>query len=317
MSSHIRLTEEPDSRARLVTALSSFAALLGQWSSSQIAPRLQMITRTPPLTEGKPDFSMAEIASAVIDLPISNSRVGLYTYLNAALSARPLTDDLSLLNYLHAKYPNDTQSLIVDLIVASFDVLANALHQHQPPHIILGYRSFIANKVPLLLLSLQTSLYPPLTAQICIQMAMGRVDVHPFPPLSSESDGINEVLKSSRLEFLQACSLHQLGTEPAFSSAIGEATLSINARGNRYSKDTLTSQCSANVYRAEELIRELEGMQGNAGAISGAIVEVRALRHSLQRSATDKTARLYKISARPKKRCHCAHSATPCPGVYG
>ncbi|GAB7356308.1 hypothetical protein MBLNU459_g7105t1 [Dothideomycetes sp. NU459] len=262
-----------DLRARLVAALSSFASLLGQWSPSQVAPRLQMIARTPPLTDGKLDFTMAEIASAVADLPISNSRVGLYVYLNAALNARPLTDDLSVLNYLHAKYQNDTQSLVVDMIVASFDVLANALQRHQPSHMILGYRSFIANKLPLLLLSLQASLYPPLTAQVCIQMAMGRVDVHPFPPLSSENEGVNEALKQSRLEFLQACLLHQLGTESAFGNAIGEVNSSINSRANRYNKDILSSQCMANVYRAEELVSELEGMQGNAGAISGALIE--------------------------------------------
>lgn len=247
-----------------------------------------MIARTPPLTEGTPNFTTAEIASAVIDLPISTSRVALYVHLNAALSARPLTDDLSLINYLHAKYQSDMQSLIVDLITASFDVLANALHRHQPPHTILGYRSFIANKVPLLLLSFQSSLYPPLTAQVCIQMAVGRIDVHPFPPLSSESDGINEILKNSRLEFLQACLLHQLGTESAFSSAIGEVTSTISPRANRYSKGTLSSQCTASVYRAEELIRELEDMHGNAGAISGALVEVTIFRCSSWRPVTDR-----------------------------
>ncbi|KEQ64511.1 mediator complex, subunit Med5, partial [Aureobasidium melanogenum CBS 110374] len=205
--------------------------------------------------------------------PVTNSRVGLYIYLNAALCARPLTDDMSLFNYLHAKYQNDTQSLVSDLIVASFDVLANALQQLQPPNQLLCYRSFIANKLPLLITTLSAS-FPPMTSQVHIQMALRRVDVHPFPPLSSDNDTANnEILKKSRLEFVQACILFQLGNEQAFHSVIGESPAPIAPRVVRYNRQSLAQQCSANIHRVEELARELEGMNGNAGAISGALVD--------------------------------------------
>jgi hypothetical protein len=42
-----------------------------------------------------------------------------------------------------------------------------------------------------------------------------------------------------------------------------------------YNKDELVSQINANPERAEQLINEIESMEGNAGAIIGAITEVR------------------------------------------
>lgn len=269
------LTVDKDLKDKLALTVNSFAALLTQWTSSQAAARLQMIAKTPPLTAGNPDFSMAEIASAVVDLPVSTSRTGLYVYLNAALCARPLTDDLTLLNYLHSRYQADIQSLIVDVIVASFDTLSNALHRHQSTQSLLCHRSFIANKLPLLLISLSASLYPPLSVQLCIQNALGRIDVHPFPPLpENDGVGVNEALRSSRQEFLQACVLHQLGSESAFAGVIGDTAAHLSPRGNRYNKEALAAQCMSNVHRVDQLIRELETMNGNAGAISGALVEV-------------------------------------------
>ena len=217
---------------------------------------------------------MSEIASAVVDLPVSTSRTGLYVYLNAALCGRPLTDDITLLNYLHSKYQNDAQSLTVDLIVGSFDTLANALHRHQSAQSILCYRSFIANKLPLLLVSLSTSLFPSSSAQLCIQNAFSRIEVNPFPPLSAENDGVNEALRSSRQDFIQACVLHQLGTEAVLTSVIGGSVVSSASRANRYVKDSLYAQCTASIHRVEPLVRELESMSGNSGAISGALLEV-------------------------------------------
>jgi mediator of RNA polymerase II transcription subunit 5 len=258
-------------REKFASACNDFADFISPLSHSQIGTRLHMLAKTPPL--GKPDFSTAEIASAVDDLPITNSRVGLYTYLNAALCARPLTDDMSLFNYLHAKYQNDTQSLVSDLIVASFDVLANALQQNQTQNHLICYRSFIANKLPLLITTLSGS-FAPMTSQVYIQMALRRVDVHPFPPLSSDTDTANnEVLKKSRQEFVQVCVMFQLGNEQAFHSVTGESPAPIVPRVVRYNRQNLAQQCVANIHRVEELARELEGMGGNAGAISGALVD--------------------------------------------
>lgn len=217
---------------------------------------------------------MSEIASAVNDLPVSISRTGLYIYFHAALCARPLTNDLTLLNYLHSKYQGDTQSLVVDLIVASFDTLANALHRNRTPQSLLCYRSFVANKLPLLLTALTPSLFPHSSVQLCIQTALSRIDVHPFPPLSSQNDGVNEVLRLSRREFLQACIMHQLGSDSAFASLTSDSGVINVPRRIRYTEENLAAQCVANVHRVDQLVHELETMSGNAGAISGALVQV-------------------------------------------
>lgn len=44
--------------------------------------------------------------------------------------------------------------------------------------------------------------------------------------------------------------------------------------GGPYVKDDLISQINSNHERAEQLIGEIESMEGNAGAIVGAVVEV-------------------------------------------
>lgn len=44
--------------------------------------------------------------------------------------------------------------------------------------------------------------------------------------------------------------------------------------GGPYQKDDLVSQISTNPERADQLIGEIESMEGNAGAIVGAITEV-------------------------------------------
>jgi hypothetical protein len=68
---------------------------------SQLAGRLQALTAVPPFiktdAEGRPIFTDEQIMSFIPDLPIENSRAGLFIWLNACLCARPLTDDLSML----------------------------------------------------------------------------------------------------------------------------------------------------------------------------------------------------------------------------
>ena len=86
---------------------------------------------------------------------------------------------------------------MTDLILASFDVLANAMYRNEPAESITLLRSFLVNKLPVFL----------------------------------------------------------------------------NNSG-KYSKDDLVVQCHASPGKIEELIGELENMEGNAGEIAGALTEV-------------------------------------------
>lgn len=212
---------------------------------------------------------MSDISNAVIDLPILTSKAGLYIHLKAALCSRPLLDDASLINMLHARYPSDAQAMLVDLIRASFDVLADALRRQESEHAIFCFRSFVANKLPLIILSSTAGLYLDVTPDFAVSIGIGRI--LQFPP--PDSGHITDVLGESEKDFVQACHLHQVISDNVVNGALREYAPANTPRTTRHVKDILVTQCISNVHRVEELIQELDGMRGNAGAISMALSE--------------------------------------------
>lgn len=276
------LTESTGVKANITSSLNHFATTLSQWSQSPIYQKLQMIMKVPPLVDQNPDgslnFTTTEIAMEVVDIPRINSRCGLYTYFNAALCHRPLIDDIHILSFLQTRYGDDHQSMINDLIIGAFDAFMNVLHRHESPQVIFCHRSFITNKLHTLISSLAMNhLYPPGVMEQCIQMALARIDTHPFPPLSSDSAGINETIRDVRQEFVVACHLHQLLSESTASAILGGAALPKPANANRPSKQNLLQQLIGNPPKADDLVNELDKMLGDAGSIAAALVE--ALRH--------------------------------------
>ncbi|TGO83846.1 hypothetical protein BPOR_0584g00030 [Botrytis porri] len=214
---------------------------------------------------------------AVADLPTVNSRAGLYIYLNSILVGRPLIDDSAIFAYLHNRYQGDVQSTTVDLILASFDVLANATFRNEGPQTTTILRSFLINKVPLLVSTLATSFFPPLTSEFCITEALSHVDTNAFPTLSTlfaESTNNDMFSDSVRQDFCFACCLHGLIPESSIETLLGDIPMQSLPAGGRYSKQDLVQQCLSNSERAEGLISELDNMDGNAGAVSQAIAEV-------------------------------------------
>ncbi|CAG8962232.1 hypothetical protein HYFRA_00005285 [Hymenoscyphus fraxineus] len=214
---------------------------------------------------------------AVVELPMVNSRAGLYIYLNSLLVGRPLIDDSAIFAYLHARYQGDTQSTIVDLILASFDILADATSRNERAPMISILRSFLINKIPLLLSTLSATLYPPLTSESCITLALEHVDINLFPTLSNmfdESSTGNMFSDSVRQDFCFACCLHGLIEESSIEGLLGDIPMQSLPAGGRYVKEDLVQQCLSDPRRAEGLIDELEHMDGNVGAVSQAITEV-------------------------------------------
>ncbi|KAF5879332.1 putative mediator of rna polymerase ii transcription subunit 5 protein [Botrytis fragariae] len=213
----------------------------------------------------------------VADLPTINSRAGLYIYFNSILVGRPLVDDSAIFAYLHNRYQGDVQSTTVDLILASFDVLANATFRNEGPQTTTILRSFLINKVPLLVSTLATSFFPPLTSEFCITEALSHVDTNAFPTLSTlfaESTNNDMFSDSVRQDFCFACCLHGLIPESSIETLLGDIPMQSLPAGGRYSKQDLVQQCLSDSERAEGLISELENMDGNAGAVSQAIAEV-------------------------------------------
>lgn len=230
-------------------------------------------------TIGDPGIAPFSFQDSVLDSPSINTRAGLYVYLNALLCGRPSFDDDAASAFLNARYSEDIPSLVSDLILASFDVLANATYRNESSRSINIIRSFLVNKLPLFLQSNYAALiFEPLTVEQCIRQAFGRIDPSAFPSLSQmfdfSSSGGNSILSDARQEFLFACALHQLIQEQSIEEILGDVPMQSLPAGGRYMKDNLVNQCTMNHAKLEQFVGELENMEGNAGEIANAIVEI-------------------------------------------
>lgn len=167
-------------------------------------------------------------------------------------------------------------TLVIDLILASFDVLANAMYRTEPPRTITMLRSFLVNKLPVFLGNYAAIMFPPLSMETCISQALLRVDPAAFPSFSQMFDfsSRNSMVSEARQEFLFACALQQLIPEGSIEGLLGDVPMQSLPASGRYMKDELVTQCMRNPMRIEELIGELENMEGNAGEIAGALIEV-------------------------------------------
>ena len=214
--------------------------------------------------------------NSVVDTPPVSTRAGLYVYLNALLHDRPMFDDQSVMNYLGARYMAGLTILVIDLILASFDVLANAMYRSEPSETLTLLRSYLVNKLPVFLLNYAPMLFEPMTVEYCISQAFLRIDPAAFPSFSQmfDSVGRNGMLSEARVEFLIACALHQLIPEQSIETLLGEDPMQNLPTTGRYVKQQLVEQCTANPIRIEELAKELENMEGNAGEIAGALLDI-------------------------------------------
>ncbi|KAI1326844.1 mediator complex subunit Med5 [Xylariaceae sp. FL0255] len=272
-------------RQALSDSLASFnPSILG--NSTEITDRLELF-RTGTLAsfekEGpnngiddiEPSIAIDNIA--IPDMPTINSRAGLYIYLNAALVGRPLIDDAVLFSYLQQRYQGDVQTTTVDLILASFDVLANAVFRNEGQKTGHLLRSYLINKLPLLLATLGSSMFAPLTPQFCITQALAQVDTNAFPTLSAmfdDNNNNNMFTDSVRQDFCFACCLHELIPESSIEGLLGEITYQSLPQGGRYDKDKLVDECMADPERIQVLVSELDNMDGNVGAVCQALIEV-------------------------------------------
>ncbi|KAK4496449.1 hypothetical protein PRZ48_012429 [Zasmidium cellare] len=265
-------------REVVTTELVNFDTHILQWMSSPFAGRLRMVTGSVPFIalgkNGEPMWTDQQILDSIPEIPVIPSRAAAFVWLNAALVARPLTDDMTIYSYLHGRSPNDVQMQISDLLVATFDCLTNAMLRKESRQDVRIIQSFLCNKVPHIIAMLSRSIAPPMTAESCIQMTLipgGHITMDPLPPITPGANEIRDSLKGARLEFLQACALHGLVSEGAISSILQESIAL--PRVTKLNKDSLVAQCANNISRLENHIEDLDAFQGNAGAIANCIVE--------------------------------------------
>lgn len=262
-------------RAAVVTEMVNFDTHILQWMNSQFAGRLRMVTGSAPFIacdeKGKPAFTDQQVLDFIQEVPVHPSRAGAFIWLNAALAARPLTDDMAIFSFLHGRYPNDIQSQISDLLLATFDCLTNAMLRKESKQDVRIIQSFLCNKIPIIISMLSR---PPISTEDCIQNALipgGHISMDPLPPITPGANEIRDRLKGARLDFLQACALHGLVTEKTVREILREAVAL--PRVTKYNKDSLVAQCSNNISRLESLIEDLDAFQGNAAAVANCIVE--------------------------------------------
>ncbi|KAK6425366.1 hypothetical protein LTR95_016281, partial [Oleoguttula sp. CCFEE 5521] len=253
--------------------MQSYDANVLQWLQSQYTGHLQNLTKNRPFRtlddKGMPIFTDEELLMIIPALPMSNTRAGLFIWLNACLCARPLTDDASVRNYILVRYSENLQEAAAGLIVASFDVLTNAILRGDST---LAIRSFVCNKLPLVLQGL-FSFAEPNASEAAIQGTLSAVNMEPLTPLTVGATEARDVLKKTRADFLQACVMHTLVSD-AVATAMSPEPSATTAKATRYTREGLITQCANNTARLEATIMELDGMQGNAGAIAGCLIGI-------------------------------------------
>jgi len=139
-------------------------------------------------------------------------------------------------------------------------------------------RSYLINKVPLLLASFAASPVYAFDAQFCISQALSRIDQNAFPTLSAmfeDTRSNNTFNDGVRQDFCFACCLHGLVPETSIETLLGEITYQTLPAGGRYVKEHLVQDCMADPEKIQSLIGELDYMDGNVGAVCQALTVVR------------------------------------------
>ena len=169
----------------------------------------------------------------------------------------------------------DTQNIASDLITAAFDVLANGIYRNESNQAMFSFKSFLINKIPLLLAQLHSSaMFAP---EFAVTQALSHIDPNAFPAFSQGFEdmmGSNTSLADVRQDFLNSCALHSLIPANAVERLLGETPMQ-GPPETKYVKGELLRQCKENFDKVNMLIDELENLDGNAGAIVGALTDVR------------------------------------------
>ncbi|KAJ5747838.1 uncharacterized protein N7511_009534 [Penicillium nucicola] len=216
-----------------------------------------------------------QFEAGVMDGPVVNTRAGLYIYINSMVVGRPLVDDTIFTNYLTNRYQGHNEVLIEEIVTAAFDVLSNGVYRNESSRTMFLFRSFLVNKLPVFFAAISAAQIVPISMEMCISQALSHLNPNAFPSFSQMfSMQGSSVLSDARQEFLFACASHKLIQESSIEQLLGENPMQTLPGGGPFVKDDLISQINSNHERAEQLIGEIESMEGNAGAIVGAVIEV-------------------------------------------
>lgn len=165
---------------------------------------------------------------------------------------------------------------MIDLILASFDILANAIFRNEGSKDSHVLKSFLVCKVPLLICQLCSAGFDMSTSEYCITEALNQVDTSVFPTASlmfDPSRSNNPYTESVREDFCTACVVHGLIQREHVDRILGESSMSYVSL-EKLSKEKLVQDCLASTANIQSLIRDLDKTDGNVGAVAQALVDV-------------------------------------------
>ncbi|KAI5289519.1 mediator complex subunit, partial [Ascosphaera acerosa] len=248
----------PDMKKSLSRALNSYLTACSGLSTP-LMMRLQSLQKEFQLSVEDAHIAQApegdalsalNFKASIVDGPAVISRAGLYVYINAM--GNPI-------------------AAAEELIVAAFDVLANAHNRNES---LFLPKTFLIHKVPFLLQQLMASSVQPLQLQLAISHALERVDSQTFPAFSALF--VNSFHKSSplsdvRQEFVFSCALHKLVPEAKIEVLLGENPMQSLPSGGQMTRADVISQLLQFPDRTEQFMKKVESMDGNAGVIAAII----------------------------------------------
>ena len=110
-------------------------------------------------------------------------------------------------------------------------------------------------------------------SQVLLRIDPSILANNPGNPFGGNGD-MHSLPVDIRQEFLFALALHGLIEEAAIQGILGELPMMTLPASGRYNNEDLVSQCHHDPDRVERLLEEIESLEGNAGAIALAVVEV-------------------------------------------
>jgi len=145
----------------------------------------------------------------------------------------------------------------IDLVLASFDLLVLQANRGDSDDHAFAARSFIVNKLPLLLLSISSVTILPLSMPMVLQQALGRVGT----------------AVPQRTAFMTACAIHSLIAEDDIERITG-IRVPAHQAGAQAHQAALLQQYKANPQVVDKFVAALELLDGNAAAYAETIVDV-------------------------------------------
>ncbi|KAF8533805.1 mediator complex, subunit Med5 [Trichophaea hybrida] len=205
--------------------------------------------------------------------PVAWTRAHLFIWLESLVGA---------LSY--STSGQDANSMVTDFMTAVIDVITNALVRNEPQSTLFLLRSFLCNKVPLIL----NRISPSSLTSYAISQTFLRTDVTTlmniapsiFEPYAYNNNSANpdmlfgDITVDLRQDFLFACALHGVIGEQDIQGILEELPLGAMSASGRYDTQDLITQCLSDPMRIDRLLEEIEGVEGNSGAVVRALFEV-------------------------------------------